>query len=79
MSDHTEFKQAVEVIRKAADPVMAMRDLVLAQGGHWADANEDALFEINFLGIAGTGFGATSAVASWIKNVEQINAVDTAA
>ncbi len=79
MSDHSEFQNVVVCVSNATDPVQELRGLVLAAGGHWANANHNALFEINFLGIGGLGFGAAAAVANWIDNAERTNAVGSTA
>ena len=79
MTDHPGFQNIIKHLRSAADPVKAMRCLVIQSGGQWADHIEDTLFEINFLGIAGLGYGAADAVANWVDNAQRTNAVDTAA
>jgi hypothetical protein len=79
MARHHEIQHIIEQLRRDADPVTAMRCLVIQSGGHWADVNDNDLFEINFLGIAGLGCGAADAVANWIENAQRTNAVDTAA
>jgi hypothetical protein len=79
MARHHEIQHIIEQLHRDADPVTAMRCLVIQSGGHWADVNDNDLFEINFLGIAGFGYGAADAVAKWIENAQRINAVDTAA
>jgi hypothetical protein len=79
MTNQQDFQNIIEQLRSDTDPVTAMRCLVIQSGGHWADVNDNNLFEINFLGIAGLGYGAADAVAKWIENARRTNAVDTAA
>ena len=79
MSDHNEFQSIIARVLNASDPVRELRSLVRASGGHWSDITENALFEINFLGVAGLGHGAAAAVENWVHNAQRANAVDTAA
>ena len=79
MSDHNEFQSIIARDLNAGDPVRELRSLVLASGGHWSDAVDSALFEINFLGVAGLGYGAAAAVKNWVQNAQRSNAIDTAA
>ena len=79
MSDHNEFQSIIARVLNAGDPVHELRSLVVASGGHWSDVVDNALFEINFLGVAGLGYGAADAVEHWVQNAQRANAVDTAA
>ena len=79
MTNQQDFQNIIEQLRMDADPVALMRSLVIQWGGQWADHIEDTLFEINFLGVAGLGYGAAAAVANWIENAQRTNTVDTAA
>ena len=79
MSDQDEFQSIIARVSNAGDPVRELRSLVLASGGHWSDVVDNALFEINFLGVAGLGHGAAAAVEHWVQNAQRSNAVDTAA
>ena len=79
MTNQQDFQNIIEQLRTDADPVALMRSLVIQSGGQWADHGEDTLFEINFLGVAGLGYGAAAAVANWIENAQRKNTVDTAA
>ena len=58
MSDQDEFQSIIARVSNAGDPVHELRSLVVASGGHWSDVVDNALFEINFLGVAGLGYGA---------------------
>ena len=79
MTNQQDFQNIIEQLRTDADTVALMRSLVIQSGGQWADHIEDTLFEINFLGVAGLGYGAAAAVANWIENAQRTNMVDTAA
>ena len=79
MSDQDEFQSIIARVSNAGDPVNELRSLVVASGGHWSDMVDNALFEINFLGVAGLGHGAAAAVEHWVQNAQRSNAVDTAA
>ena len=79
MSDQDEFQSIIARVSNAGDPVHELRSLVVASGGHWSDVVDNALFEINFLGVAGLGYGAAAAVEHWVQNAQRSNAVDTAA
>ena len=79
MSDQDEFQSIIARVLNADDPVRELRSLVPASGGQWSDITENALFEINFLGVAGLGHGAAAAVENWVQNAQRSNAVDTAA
>lgn len=60
--------KTVETISRAADPVTALRDLVLAQDGHWTTPPPDipGLFEIQFCGVTGIGPSSAAAVDDWM-------------
>jgi hypothetical protein len=73
------FQNIIEQLRTDAGPVALMRSLVIQSGGQWADHIEDTLFEIHFMGTAGTGIGAHEAVKSWMKHAERQIGIDTAA
>lgn len=62
MSDQDEFQSIIARVSNAGDPVRELRSLVVASGGHQSDVVDNALFEINFLGVAGLGYGAAAAV-----------------
>lgn len=79
MSNQDEFQSIIARVSSAGDPVHELRSLVVASGGHWSDIVDNALFEINFLGVAGLGYGAADAVEHWVQNAQHANAVDTAA
>ena len=79
MSNQDEFQSIIARVSNAGDPVHELRSLVVASGGHWSDVVDNALFEINFLGVAGLGYGAADAVEHWVQNAQRANAVDTAA
>lgn len=79
MSDQDEFQSIIARVSNAGDPVNELRSLIVASGGHWSDMVDNALFEINFLGVAGLGHGAAAAVEHWVQNAQRSNAVDTAA
>ena len=79
MTNQQDFQNIIEQLRTDANPVALMRSLVIQSGGQWADHIEGTLFEINFLGVAGLGYGAAAAVANWIENAQRTNTVDTAA
>ena len=79
MTEQFDIQNIIEQLLTDADPVALMRSLVIQSGGQWADHGEDTLFEINFLGVAGLGYGAAAAVANWIENAQRTNTVDTAA
>jgi hypothetical protein len=78
MTNQQGFQNIIEQLRMDTDPVTATlpRHPVWRPLGRLDDNN---LFEINFLGIAGLGYGAADAVAKWIENAQRTNAVDTAA
>ncbi|SDY83810.1 hypothetical protein SAMN05444486_1051 [Lentibacter algarum] len=79
MSNQDEFQSIIARVSNAGDPVNELRSLIVASGGHWSDMVDNALFEINFLGVAGLGHGAAAAVEHWVQNAQRSNAVDTAA
>ena len=79
MSNQDEFQSIIARVSNAGDPVNELRSLIVASGGHWSDVVDNALFEINFLGVAGLGYGAADAVEHWVQNAQRSNAVDTAA
>ncbi len=74
-----ELQKVIEQLRCAPDSVAEMRRLVLESGGAWPDHEHDVLFEVCFLGSAGLGFGARTAVENWIVNAERQFSIDKVA
>jgi len=54
-------------LQQATDPVVLMRQLVLAHGGHWCDPEDvEGLFEVQLMGLAGIGPSVAAAVDDWM-------------
>jgi hypothetical protein len=79
MAQRDLFQNVVNELLSADDTVAAMRELVLVNGGHWSDCEGPALFEVQFLGITGSGMDPEKAVKNWISNVIAEISIDTAA
>jgi len=79
MTEKSNFQNILEQLRASTDPVALMRQFVVQSGGYWTDPEDTTLFEIHFLGIAGTGFGASDEIKNWLDNAKRTNAIDTAA
>ena len=72
MAEQLNFQNITEELRTNADPVALLRRLIVQSGGRWADNNDNRLFEIHFLGVAGVGIGADAAVQNWLVNAEHL-------
>ena len=63
-SDFELFVQNLETHKK---PSNLLRRKVKELGGTWHDVDVTALFEIHFMGVAASGWGAEDATQNWIK------------
>ena len=67
----TDIQRVLTEIAKVADPVNAIRRLVLAHGGTWTDAdNATGLFEVQLAGLVGIGPSAATAVDDWLQQAK---------
>ena len=68
----TDIEDVLTEMAKAADPVNAIRRLVLAHGGTWTDAeNATGLFEVQLAGVVGIGPSAATAVDDWLQQAKK--------
>ena len=51
--------------------------LILPPGGTWHDVDVTALFEIHFMGVAASGWGAEDATQNWIKAAKKSLSIDS--
>ena len=73
-SDFELFVQNPETHEK---PSVLLRRKVIELGGTWHDVDVTALFEIHFMGVAASGWGAEDATQNWIKAAKASLSIDS--
>ena len=73
-SDFELFVQNLETHEKAST---LLRRKVVELGGTWHDVDVTALFEIHFMGVAASGWGAEDATQNWIKAAKASLSIDS--
>ena len=73
-SDFELFMQNLETHEK---PSTLLRRKVIELGGTWHDMDVTALFEIHFMGVAASGWGAEDATQNWIKASKASLSIDS--
>ena len=73
-SDFDFFVQNLETHEK---PSTLLRRKVTELGGTWHDIDVTALFEIHFMGVAVSGWGAEDATQNWIKAAKASLSIDS--
>ena len=58
-------------------PANLLRREVRELGGTWHDVDVTALFEIHFMGVAASGWGAEDATLNWIKAARKSLSIDS--
>ena len=67
MTASSDFELFVQNLETHEKPSMLIRRKVTELGGTWHDVDMTALFEIHFMGVAASGWGAEDATQNWIK------------
>ena len=73
-SDFDLFVQNLETHEK---PATFLRRKVIELGGTWHDVDVIALFEIHFMGVVASGWGAEDATLNWIKAAKASLSIDS--
>ena len=67
MKASSDFELFVQNLETHEKPSNLLRRKVIELGGTWHDVDVKALFEIHFMGVAASGWGAEDATLNWIK------------
>ena len=67
MKASSDFELFVQNLETHEKPANLLRRKVIELGGTWHDVDMTALFEIHFMGVAASGWGAEDATLNWIK------------
>ena len=68
----TDIADILAEVMHSPEPVDAIRAMVLAHGGSWADPeNVSGLFEVQLAGLIGIGPSAASAVDDWVYQAKR--------
>ena len=67
MKASSDFELFVQNLETHEKPATLLRRKVIELGGTWHDVDVTALFEIHFMGVAASGWGAEDATQNWIK------------
>lgn len=73
----SDFELFVQNLETHEQPSTVLRRKVIELGGTWHDMDVTALFEIHFLGVAASGWGAEDATGNWIKAAKQSLSIDS--
>lgn len=79
MKASSDFELFVQNLETHEKPANLLRRKVIELGGTWHDVDVTALFEIHFMGVAASGWGADDATQNWIKAARRTVPVQNAA
>ena len=79
MKASSDFELFVQNLETHEKPATLLRRKVIELGGTWHDMDVTALFEIHFMGVAASGWGAEDATQNWIKAARRTVSVQNAA
>ena len=77
MKASSDFELFVQNLETHEKPSTLLRRKVIELGGTWHDVNVTALFEIHFMGVAASGWGAEDATQNWIKAAKKSLSIDS--
>ena len=77
MKANSDFKLFVQNLETHEKPANLLRRKVRELGGTWQDVDMTALFEIHFMGVAASGWGAEDATQNWIKAAKATLSIDS--
>jgi hypothetical protein len=77
MKASSDFELFVQNLETHEKPATLLRRKVIELGGTWHDMDVTALFEIHFMGVAASGWGAEDATLNWIKAAKASLSIDS--
>ena len=77
MKASSDFELFVQNLETHEKPATLLRRKVTELGGTWHDVDVTALFEIHFMGVAASGWGAEDATQNWIKAAKKSLFIDS--
>ena len=77
MKASSDFELFVQNLETHEKPANLLRRKVIELGGTWHDVDVTALFEIHFMGVAASGWGADNATQNWIKAAKSSLSIDS--
>jgi hypothetical protein len=77
MKASSDFELFVQNLETHEKPATLLRRKVTELGGNWHDMDVTALFEIHFMGVAASGWGAEDATQNWIKAAKASLSIDS--
>ena len=77
MKASSDFELFVQNLETHEKPSTLLRRKVIELGGTWHDMDVTALFEIHFMGVAASGWGAEDATQNWIKAAKKSLSIDS--
>ena len=77
MKASSDFELFVQNLETHEKPSTLLRRKVIELGGTWHDMDVTALFEIHFMGVAASGWGAEDATQNWIKAAKASISIDS--
>ena len=77
MKASSDFELFVQNLETHEKPSTLLLRKVIELGGTWHDMDVTALFEIHFMGVAASGWGAEDATQNWIKAAKASLSIDS--
>jgi hypothetical protein len=77
MKASSDFELFVQNLETHEKPSTLLRRKVIELGGTWHDVDVTALFEIHFMGVAASRWGAEDATQNWIKAAKKSLSIDS--
>ena len=77
MKASSDFELFVQNLETHEKPSTLLLRKVIELGGTWHDVDVTALFEIHFMGVAASGWGAEDATQNWIKAAKKSLSIDS--
>ena len=77
MKASSDFELFVQNLETHEKPETFLKRKVIELGGTWHDVDVIALFEIHFMGVVASGWGADDATLNWIKAAKASLSIDS--
>ena len=77
MKASSDFELFVQNLETHEKPSTLLLRKVIELGGTWHDVDVTALFEIHFMAVAASGWGAEDATQNWIKAAKKSLSIDS--
>ena len=77
MKASSDFELFVQNLETHEKPSTLLLRKVIELGRTWHDVDVTALFEIHFMGVAASGWGAEDATQNWIKAAKKSLSIDS--